>query len=200
MLTATLALTGGPIQDLSVYGWTDAMLVLLEASCNAELYLNFPRGAIKSCNFFVRLGWPHFNTHIRQLYKKKENIEKWNIEFGIFFVISHLHFVCKTFRRHSHHVRPTSSNKLGFLIWMLECRGVIMCAAAVRLCVFCVGCQEGELKARLCIVLQSVQSIWTTKRNETIVKAWCIKCLHCCVYSLPGIRIPTVFCTQLNKM
>lgn len=29
--------------------------VLLEASRNAELYLNFPRGAIKSCNFFIRL-------------------------------------------------------------------------------------------------------------------------------------------------
>lgn len=147
MLTAALALTGGPIQDLSVYGWTDAMLVLLEASCNAELYLNFPRGAIKSCNFFVRLGWPHFNTHIRQLYKKKENIEKWNIEFGIFFVISHLHFVCKTFRRHSRHVRPTSSNKLGFLIWMLECRGVIMCAAAVRLCVFLCRLPGGRVES-----------------------------------------------------
>lgn len=79
-----------------------------------------------------------------------------------------------------------SSHSL-FGCWNAEERYyVLLWYGCVCLFFFCVGCQEGELKARLCIVLQSAQSIWTTKRNERIIRGWCIKWLHCCVFFFAG--------------
>lgn len=56
---------------------------------------------------------------------------------------------------------------------------ILHCGAVV-----CFSCQLPELKARLCIVLQSARPIWTTERNEKFIKGWCIKWLHC--FSLQG--------------
>lgn len=82
-----------------------------------------------------------------------------------FFVVMHLHFIRKTFSSQETY----EQKELKVLIWVLECRGVILCTV-VQLCVFLVSCQEEELRARPRVVVQSTRSTWTTERNEKIIK------------------------------
>lgn len=113
----TVILKAKPIQALDTCLWMNwCPAVPSEASWNAELYLNVPWGAIKSCNFFVRPGWPHY-PHQRKL--RKKNIICWILKL---YLCAMLHFKFKHYCRHSHCVRLTnriSSNSLDVDVGMV---------------------------------------------------------------------------------
>lgn len=50
--------------DLDVYGWCPCHSVLWGGRVNAELYLCWPLGAIKSHSFFISWVWPDFSVSL----------------------------------------------------------------------------------------------------------------------------------------
>lgn len=103
---------------------------------------------------------PIWRLHVVLHVKEKNALKKLNIEFGMALVIWHVLYETLKGVLISQG-RKAELSQLPYMDVGMQRSDIILRSGGVSICV--ADCKEGQLKARLCIVLQSGRSIWAKK-------------------------------------